>query len=133
MTDTTPATADQTPDCPECGSEYAYENGHLMVCPMCGHEWVPGEAEAVAEEAAAAKAAAQAAAEIRDSVGNVLQDGDDVTIVRDLEVKGGTQIKRGTKVTGIRILDEPVNDHDIDGRVPGVGTMYLKSSVVKKL
>ena len=117
---------DQIPPCPECGSEYTYESGSSVICPMCGHEWVPGEAEADAE------AAAQASV-VKDAVGNVLADGDDVSVVKSLKVKGGGAIKIGTKVTNIRLLDDPVDDHDIDAKVPGAGQMYLKSSVVKKL
>ena len=118
--------ADQIPPCPECGSEYTYESGSSVICPMCGHEWVPGEAEADAADASAA-------AEVRDAVGNVLSDGDSVSVVKSLKVKGGGAIKIGTKVTNIRLLEDPVDGHDIDAKVPGAGQMYLKSSVVKKL
>ena len=120
-----PAT-DQFPPCPECGSEYTYESGSSIICPMCGHEWVPGEAEADAE-------AAESASVVKDAVGNVLSDGDDVSVVKSLKVKGGGAIKIGTKVTNIRLLADPVDGHDIDAKVPGAGQMYLKSSVVKKL
>ena len=120
-----PAT-DQIPPCPECGSEYTYESGSSIICPMCGHEWVPGEAEADAE-------AAESASAVKDAVGNVLSDGDDVSVVKSLKVKGGGAIKIGTKVTNIRLLEDPVDGHDIDAKVPGAGQMYLKSSVVKKL
>ena len=120
-----PAT-DQFPPCPECGSEYTYESGSSIICPMCGHEWVPGEAEADAE-------AAESASAVKDAVGNVLSDGDDVSVVKSLKVKGGGAIKIGTKVTNIRLLADPVDGHDIDAKGPGAGQMYLKSSVVKKL
>ena len=120
-----PAT-DQFPPCPECGSEYTYESGSSIICPLCGHEWVPGEAEADAE-------AAESASAVKDAVGNVLSDGDDVSVVKSLKVKGGGAIKIGTKVTNIRLLADPVDGHDIDAKVPGAGQMYLKSSVVKKL
>lgn len=120
-----PAT-DQIPPCPECGSEYTYESGSSIICPMCGHEWVPGEAEADAE-------AAESASAVKDAVGNVLSDGDEVSVVKSLKVKGGGAIKIGTKVTNIRLLADPVDGHDIDAKVPGAGQMYLKSSVVKKL
>lgn len=120
-----PAT-DQMPPCPECGSEYTYESCSSIICPMCGHEWVPGEAEADAE-------AAKSASAVKDAVGNVLSDGDDVSVVKSLKVKGGGAIKIGTKVTNIRLLADPVDGHDIDAKVPGAGQMYLKSSVVKKL
>ncbi|MFC0581427.1 zinc ribbon domain-containing protein YjdM [Micrococcoides hystricis] len=111
------------PACPSCDSEYAYESGNMLVCPMCGHEWNPAET-APAEE--------QETEVTKDSVGNELRDGDDVTIVKSLKVKGGDSLKIGTKVRNIRILDVPVNGHDIDARIPGVGQMYLKSSVVRK-
>lgn len=110
------------PACPQCGSEYTYEMGSLIVCPECAHEWSPTEA---AEEAAAAQ--------IRDVNGTVLNDGDDVVIAKDLKVKGagGGTIKVGTKVRGIR-LQQGVGDHDIDATVDGFGRMQLKSSVVRK-
>ena len=116
---------DTIPPCPECASEHGYELGALLVCPMCGHEWSPADAD---EEAAAAERAAV----VRDAVGNELRDGDDVTVVKSRKVKGGGEVKIGTKVRGIRPLDEPVNGHDIDAKVPGHGQMYLKTSVVKK-
>ena len=117
--------SDQLPACPECAEQYTYESGALLVCPMCGHEWSP--------EAADTTDVTPAAAVIRDAVGNVLTDGDTVTIVKDLKVKGaGGTIKVGTKVTDIRLLEDGVDGHDIDARVPGFGNMQLKSSVVKK-
>ncbi|PMC62759.1 phosphonoacetate hydrolase [Corynebacterium xerosis] len=122
---TEPAT-DQIPPCPECASEYTYESGSSVICPMCGHEWVPGEAESTEADAASASV-------VKDAVGNVLSDGDDVSVVKSLKVKGGGAIKIGTKVTNIRLLEDPVDGHDIDAKVPGAGQMYLKSSVVKKL
>lgn len=116
--------AEQLPACPECHEAYTYESGALLVCPMCGHEWSP-ETEAEGSESSESV--------IRDAVGNVLSDGDDVTIVKDLKVKGaGGVVKVGTKVREIRLLDYVVDDHDIDARVPGFGQMQLKSSVVKK-
>lgn len=116
--------AEQLPPCPMCDSEFTYESGALLTCPMCAHEW-----SADADDAAGI---AETAAVVRDAVGNELSDGDDVTVVKSLKVKGGGDVKIGTKVRGIRLLDEPVNGHDIDARVPGMGQMYLKSSVVKK-
>ena len=110
------------PPCPNCASAYAYEMGALLACPECGHEWEPagGEAE-------------PAARVIKDAVGNVLADGDTVTVVKDLKVKGSaTPIKVGTKVRNIRLVDG-VGDHDIDCKVDGFGPMQLKSSVVKKV
>lgn len=112
------------PACPECLEDYTYENGALLVCPMCGHEW---SAEGEAGEGQAPEAAV-----IKDAVGNPLADGDTVTITKGLKVKGGADIKVGTKVRGIRLLESPVDGHDIEAKVPGAGQMYLKSSVVKK-
>ena len=112
---------DALPPCPKCSSEYTYEMGALLVCPECAHEWSPADGEAD-----------DAAKVIRDAVGNVLADGDDVVVVKDLKVKGSpTSIKVGTKVRGIR-LAEGVDGHDIDCKVDGFGQMQLKSSVVKK-
>lgn len=116
---------DALPPCPACAEEYAYEDGALLVCPMCGHEWSPAADEP-------AEQAEPAAAVVKDAVGNPLADGDDVTIAKDLKVKGGAGIKAGTKVRGIRLLESPVDGHDIAAKVPGAGQMYLKSSVVKK-
>jgi protein PhnA len=114
--------SDTLPPCPKCSSEYTYELGDLIVCPECAHEWSPSEAAEAAD-----------AALIRDVNGNVLTDGDDVVIAKDLKVKGagGGTIKVGTKVRGIRLI-QGVGDHDIDAKVDGFGQMQLKSSVVKK-
>ncbi|MGP5727874.1 zinc ribbon domain-containing protein YjdM [Corynebacterium casei] len=117
--------SDTLAPCPECSSEFTYENAGFLVCPMCAHEWVDGEAGD--DDAAAADASV-----IKDSVGNVLIDGDSVSIVKSLKVKGSSAIKIGTKVSGIRILETPVAGHDIEAKVPGFGQMRLKSSVVKK-
>ncbi|WP_427131044.1 zinc ribbon domain-containing protein YjdM [Pseudarthrobacter sp. S9] len=115
---------DSLPPCPECSSEYTYEMGALLVCPECAHEWSP---------AAEADAEAPAETVIKDVVGNILADGDTVTVVKDLRIKGSsTVIKVGTKVRGIRLVNG-VGDHDIDCKVDGVGPMQLKSSVVKKI
>lgn len=111
------------PDCPQCGSSYAYEDRNLLVCPECGHEWSPQEASAAAAEA-------EAAAGVRDANGNPLADGDDVIVTRDLKVKGSsTVVKAGTKVRGIRLVE---GDHDIDCKVDGIGAMGLKSGFVRK-
>jgi len=111
-----------TPVCPACASEYTYELGAFQVCSMCAHEWSLAPAE---DDETAAPV-------IRDAVGNVLADGDTVTVVKDLKVKGGGgPIKVGTKVRNIRLIDG-VGDHDIDCKVDGFGPMQLKSSVVKK-
>jgi len=110
----------EIPPCPKCSSAYAYEDGSLLVCPECAHEWSPSsDAEAVAGEA------------VRDAVGNVLTDGDSVTVIKDLKVKGSSHtVKVGTKVKNIRLVD---GDHDIDCKVDGVGQMGLKSQFVKKI
>ena len=120
--------SDALPACPECREAFTYEQGALLVCPMCGHEW-PKDSEETMPEATAE------AASIKDAVGNVLADGDTVTIVKDLKVKGagGGVVKVGTKVRGIRLIEDGVGDHDIDATVPGFGRMQLKSSVVKKV
>ena len=108
------------PSCPECKSEYSYEMGALLVCSECAHEWNPSNVET--EEVRV----------IKDASGNVLSDGDDVTIVKDLKVKGSSNtLKVGTKVRGIRLVDGP-GDHDIEAKVDGFGPMNLKSSIVKK-
>lgn len=116
--------------CPECSSDLAYELGALLACPMCGHEWTPGASDASdgADDDAGERV-------IKDAVGNVLEDGDTVSIVKDLKVKGagGGTVKVGTKVRGIRLISDGVGDHDIDAKVPGFGQMQLKSSVVKKV
>jgi len=108
------------PPCPQCSSEYTYELGALLVCPECAHEW------------GAAPADEEPGSVIKDAVGNVLADGDTVIVIKNLKVKGNpTPIKVGTKVRNIRLVDG-VDDHDIDCKVDGFGSMQLKSSVVKK-
>ncbi|MCC6075469.1 zinc ribbon domain-containing protein YjdM [Pseudomonas sp. GCM10022188] len=109
------------PPCPKCASEYTYEDGALLVCPECAHEWSADAAEAPVEGEKV----------IRDSVGNVLADGDTVTVIKDLKVKGSSLVvKVGTKVKGIRLCD---GDHDIDCKIDGIGAMKLKSEFVKKV
>jgi len=109
---------DILPPCPACNSTYAYENGSLLVCPECGHEWTAGVAD-------------DADAVIRDAVGNVLQSGDTVTVIKDLKVKGSSLVvKVGTKVKNITLVD---GDHDIDCKILGIGQMGLKSQFVKKV
>ena len=116
---------DVLPPCPECASEHTYEMSLLLVCPMCGHEWAPDEDGADAAE--------DGPRVITDAVGNVLADGDTVTVIKDLKIKGSSSVvKVGTKVRGIRLVDG-VGDHDIDCKIDGVGPMQLKSSVVKKV
>ena len=111
---------DELPPCPKCGSQYTYPDGALLVCPECAHDWSPS-AEATPEGAEAG---------IRDSVGNVLADGDDVIVVKTMKIKGASSaLKAGTKVKNIRLVD---GDHDIDCKIPGFGPMKLKSSIVKK-
>lgn len=108
------------PPCPQCGSEYTYENGDLLVCPECAHEW----------SAQATAAATEEVRVIKDANGNVLQDGDSVTVIKDLKVKGSSLVvKVGTKVKNIRLVD---GDHDIDCRIDGIGAMKLKSEFVRK-
>ncbi|TDK21095.1 alkylphosphonate utilization protein [Luteimonas aestuarii] len=111
------------PPCPQCGSSYSYEDGPLLVCPECAHEWSPGEVVAAA-------AAAAEAAQVRDANGTPLADGDSVVVVKDLKVKGSSLVvKVGTKVRNIRLVE---GDHDIDCRIDGVGQMGLKSGFVRK-
>ncbi|GAA2777054.1 zinc ribbon domain-containing protein YjdM [Streptomyces showdoensis] len=112
------------PPCPRCAGAYTYAMGALLVCPECGHEW----------SAAADPSAGGATGErvVKDAVGNVLADGDTVTVVKSLKVKGSPSgIKAGTKVRNIRLVDG-VDGHDIDCKVDGFGPMQLRSSVVKK-
>ncbi len=109
----------ELPNCPECGSEYTYEDGGLFICPECGHEW--GK-----EEASEGGADGQ----IVDANGNTLQDGDTVTVIKDLKVKGSSLVvKVGTKVKNIRLVG---GDHNIDCKIDGIGAMKLKSEFVKK-
>ncbi len=109
------------PPCPQCNSEYTYRDQLLYVCPECAHEW-------------SEDTGSDAALVIRDSVGNLLQDGDTVTIIKDLKVRGSSQvIKVGTKAKNIRLLNpEEHDDHDIDCKIPGFGPMRLKSDKIKK-
>ena len=108
------------PKCPKCNSEYTYEDGPLYVCPECSHEW---SKEAIAENT-------EDKIVVRDAFGNVLQDGDSVTMIKDLKVKGASQaLKVGTKVRNIRLVD---GDHNIDCKIDGFGAMKLKSEFVKK-
>lgn len=121
------AMSDSLPQCPKCSSPYTYELGELLVCPECSHEWSAHE-ENVAQD----DDVLEEEPVIKDSAGNILNDGDTVVVVKDLKVKGSrTAIKVGTRVTGIRLVP-PVNGHDIDAKVPGFGDMALKSSVVRK-
>lgn len=108
------------PQCPVCKSEYTYEDGNMFVCPECAHEWpiVPAE-NADAEDV------------VRDAFGAELRNGDSITIIKDLKVKGSSLVvKVGTKVKNIRVV--PGGDHDIDCKIDGIGAMQLKSEFVKK-
>jgi len=111
------------PACPKCQSALTYQDGSMLVCPECAHEWAPG----AAPEAAAP---AEQGLVVRDAFGTVLADGDSVTIVKDLKVRGASSaLKAGTKVRNIRLVE---GDHDIDCRIDGLGAMGLKSEFVKK-
>ncbi|WP_438971218.1 zinc ribbon domain-containing protein YjdM [Methylophaga sp.] len=107
------------PNCPACGSEYTYQDQSMLVCPECAHEWQEGENNTD-----------EADAKVLDSNGNVLADGDTITVIKDLKVKGSSSVvKVGTKVKNIRLVD---GDHDIDCKIDGIGAMKLKSEFVKK-
>ena len=109
------------PPCPSCQSVYTYEDGAMLVCPECAHEW----------SAQAQSAAPEQARVYKDAVGTVLQDGDSVTVIKDLKLKGsGGTVKMGTKVKNIRLVD---SDHDIDCKIEGFGNMSLKTEFVKKV
>ncbi|MER6448967.1 phosphonoacetate hydrolase [Streptomyces venezuelae] len=121
-------TENPLPPCPECAGPYAYEMGALLVCPECGHEWPLASGASGGESGGAS-----AERVVKDAVGNVLADGDTVTVVKGLKVKGSPSgIKAGTKVRNIRLVDG-VDGHDIDCKVEGFGAMQLKSSVVRKV
>jgi protein PhnA len=111
------------PQCPECGSEYTYADGLLYVCPECAKEWAQDGSDAAAENAEQEKTAS-------DANGNILRDGDTVTVIKDLKVKGSSAVvKVGTRVKNIRLV---AGDHDIDCKIDGIGAMKLKSEFVKK-
>jgi protein PhnA len=108
------------PPCPECNSEYTYPDRDHYICPDCGHEW---STSSITEPSTDDNI-------VKDAVGNVLQDGDSITVIKDLKVKGATQaLKVGTKVKSIRLVE---GDHNIDCKIPGFGAMKLKSEFVKK-
>lgn len=112
--------SDILPPCPDCKSTFTYASDALLLCPECGHEWSADDAAQTETDAV-----------VRDSLGNVLADGDTVTVIKDLKLKGSSSvIKVGTKVRGIRLVD---GDHDIDCRLPGFGQIGLKSQFVKKV
>jgi len=109
------------PKCPQCNSEYAYEDAALYICPECTHEWLKDSIQATAETGRV----------IKDANVNLLQDGDTVTVIKDLKVKGTSMVvKVGVKVKNIRLVD---GDHDIDCKIEGIGPMKLKSQFVKKV
>jgi len=109
------------PNCPKCNSEYTYEDGSFFVCPECAHEWNLELENKNSEDKKS----------IKDANGNVLNDGDSVTIIKDLKVKGSSSVlKIGTKVRNIHLVD---GDHDIDCQIDGFGAMKLKSEFVKKV
>ncbi len=110
----------QIPPCPQCQSEYTYQDGLLLICPECAHEWSEQD-----------KNGDENGSSIKDANGNPLHDGDTVTVIKDLKVKGSSSvIKVGTKVKNIRLVD---GDHDIDCKIDGIGAMKLKSQFVKKV
>jgi len=110
----------EIPNCPKCDSEYAYEDGALLACPDCGHEWDPATSTATEAEDTS----------VKDANGNVLQDGDTITVIKGLKVKGSpTGIKASTRIKNIRLVD---GDHNIDCKIPSIGAMGLKSEFVKK-
>ena len=109
------------PPCPKCGSAFTYEDGNLYVCPECAHEWAKDAPADSADEASV----------VLDANGNVLQDGDTVSVIKDLKVKGSSSVvKVGTKVKNIRLVE---GDHNIDCKIDGIGAMKLKSEFVKKV
>jgi protein PhnA len=108
-------------NCPQCGSEHVYQDGDLWICPECAHEWNPSEASTEAAEQG-----------VKDANGNPLADGDTVTVIKDLKVKGSSLVvKGGTKVKGIRLV-EATDGHNISCKIDGIGAMNLKSEFVKK-
>lgn len=108
------------PSCPKCNSEYTYEEDNLIICPECTYEWNKAAIEDVQEERKITK----------DAHGQVLNEGDTVTVIKDLKIKGSSQVvKAGTKVKNIRLIE---GDHDIDCKIEGIGAMQLKSQFVKK-
>lgn len=108
------------PVCPKCSSEYTYEDGGMFVCPECAHEWTKGDEQQDTESGVS----------VMDANGTVLSDGDSVSVIKDLKVKGSSSVvKVGTKVKNIRLVE---GDHNIDCKIPGIGAMQLKSEFVKK-
>ncbi len=114
--------SDESQICPKCNSPYGYPDGQLWVCPECFHEWSLTNSENDSQGDPE---------EFLDANGAPLKDGDSVVVIKDLKA-GKDTIKSGTKVKNIRLLSEPVNGHDISCKIAGIGSMYLKCSVVKK-
>ncbi|AWV85610.1 zinc ribbon domain-containing protein YjdM [Acinetobacter radioresistens] len=111
---------DQLPACPQCHSEFTYQDQELYICPECAHEW-PASNMIETETFT-----------VKDAVGNLLQDGDTVSVIKDLKIKGSSQVvKIGTKVKNIRLIEH--SDHNIDCKIDGIGAMKLKSEFVKKV
>lgn len=109
------------PKCPKCNSEYTYLDGMNFICPECAHEWSNDTNEEVKVDALI----------VKDANGNTLQDGDSVSVIKDLKVKGSSLVvKVGTKVKNIRLVE---GDHNIDCKIDGIGPMKLKSEFVKKV
>lgn len=110
----------QLPNCPKCQSTFTYEDGSMLVCPECGNEWSASDAATSETDTLI----------VKDANGNLLQDGDTITVIKDLKIKGSSQVvKVGTKVRNIRLVE---GDHDIDCKIDGIGPMKLKSEFVKK-
>ena len=108
------------PNCPTCNSAYTYQDGNMFICPECAHEWAQEQAGESRDNERI----------IKDANGNALNDGDTVTVIKDLKVKGSSSVvKIGTKVKNIRLVD---GDHDIDCKIDGIGAMKLKSQFVRK-
>lgn len=111
----------ELPNCSKCGSEYIYEDRNMYVCPECAHEWSKNESNDPAEKRLI----------VKDSNGNLLQDGDSISVIKNLKVKGSSSVvKISTKVKSIRLVE---GDHDIDCKIEGIGAMKLKSEFVKKI
>ncbi len=108
------------PKCPKCGGEYVYEDRDLLICPECGYEWSKNSQETAEDELI-----------VKDANGNILKDGDSITVIKDLKIKGSSSVvKVGTKIKNIKLTN---GDHNIDCKIPGIGAMKLKSQFVKKI
>lgn len=116
---------EKIPSCKKCGSEYTYESDNFYICPECAYEWPSSEVEGEG-------AGSTDKLVIKDAFGTILHDGDSITIIKDIKIKGSSSvIKMGTKVNDIRLV-EAVNGHNIDAKIKGFGPMMLKSEIVKK-